>query len=96
MRISRATSLSSASRPSRSEHTYQVLTKRPSRAKRLAERGLAFPPNLWLGTSVENGAIIGVRPISSPQSWSRTLAVLDRCGVKTHERDHDCPPVHPV
>ncbi|WP_433527744.1 DUF5131 family protein (plasmid) [Nocardia pseudovaccinii] len=38
------------------QHTYQVLTKRPSRARRLAERGLEFPPNLWLGTSVENGA----------------------------------------
>ncbi|MEU4345331.1 phage Gp37/Gp68 family protein [Nocardia sp. NPDC023852] len=40
------------------QHTYQVLTKRPSRARRLAsERGLVFPPNLWLGTSVENGAV---------------------------------------
>ncbi|MFD0366309.1 DUF5131 family protein [Nocardia sp. GCM10030253] len=38
------------------QHTYQVLTKRPSRARRLTERGLEFPPNLWLGTSVENGA----------------------------------------
>lgn len=38
------------------QHTYQVLTKRPSRARRLAEHGLVFPPNLWLGTSVENGA----------------------------------------
>ncbi|MFD6401192.1 DUF5131 family protein [Nocardia sp. NPDC060249] len=38
------------------QHTYQVLTKRPGRARRLAERDLVFPPNLWLGTSVENGA----------------------------------------
>ncbi|MEV6340976.1 phage Gp37/Gp68 family protein [Nocardia vinacea] len=39
------------------QHTYQVLTKRSSRARRLAERGLEFPPNLWLGTSVENGGV---------------------------------------
>lgn len=39
-------------------HTYQVLTKRPGRARRLAESGrITFPPNLWLGTSVENGAV---------------------------------------
>jgi protein gp37 len=34
------------------QHTYQVLTKRPMRARRLAERGLEFPENLWLGVSV--------------------------------------------
>ncbi|MFJ9365420.1 DUF5131 family protein [Nocardia sp. NPDC101769] len=39
------------------QHTYQVLTKRPGRVRRLVERGLVFPPNLWLGTSVENGAV---------------------------------------
>jgi protein gp37 len=38
------------------QHTYQVLTKRPGRARRMVEQGLALPPNLWLGTSVENGA----------------------------------------
>jgi len=35
-------------------HTYQVLTKRPGRARRLAG-GLPWPPNVWLGASVENG-----------------------------------------
>ncbi|MGV9817834.1 DUF5131 family protein [Nocardia xishanensis] len=39
------------------QHIYQVLTKRPSRARRLAARGLVFPSNLWLGSSVENGAV---------------------------------------
>ncbi|MFD9614794.1 DUF5131 family protein [Streptomyces sp. NPDC059083] len=39
------------------QHTYQVLTKRPERARKLAERGLVFPPNVWLGVSVENGAV---------------------------------------
>lgn len=35
------------------QHTYQVLTKRSLRARRLAER-LAWPPNLWMGVSVED------------------------------------------
>ncbi|MBN9328393.1 MAG: hypothetical protein BGO38_09965 [Cellulomonas sp. 73-145] len=34
-------------------HTYQVLTKRPLRAARLAKH-LPWPPNVWLGASVEN------------------------------------------
>ena len=33
-------------------HTYQVLTKRPYRALNMAE-ALEWPPNLWLGVSVE-------------------------------------------
>lgn len=33
-------------------HTFQVLTKRPQRAVRMAER-LPWPSNIWLGTSVE-------------------------------------------
>lgn len=35
------------------EHTYQLLTKRPSRAVRLAG-SLPWPENLWLGVSVES------------------------------------------
>lgn len=35
------------------QHTYQVLTKRPVRAARLADK-LDWPANLWLGTSVES------------------------------------------
>ncbi|WP_067704462.1 DUF5131 family protein [Nocardia jejuensis] len=35
------------------QHTYQVLTKRALRACRLADR-LAWPPNLWMGVSVED------------------------------------------
>ena len=42
-----------------SQHTYQVLTKRPGRAlswwkKRGAERFDGWPPNVWLGVSVES------------------------------------------
>lgn len=36
-------------------HTFQVLTKRPSRMLDVAiQRGFAVLPNVWLGTSVEN------------------------------------------
>lgn len=35
------------------QHTFQVLTKRPHRALGLAE-SLHWPPNLWLGASIEN------------------------------------------
>lgn len=35
------------------QHTYQVLTKRPLRAARLAD-ALPWPGNVWLGVSVEN------------------------------------------
>ena len=36
-------------------HTYQVLTKRSRRLVRLADR-LDWPPNVWLGVSVEDAA----------------------------------------
>src|SRR5215472_15760929 len=35
------------------QHTYQVLTKRSARLPKIAGR-LEWPPNLWLGVSVEN------------------------------------------
>ncbi|MBX9854974.1 MAG: phage Gp37/Gp68 family protein [Gemmatimonadaceae bacterium] len=35
------------------QHQFQVLTKRPERALRLADR-LPWPSNVWLGTSVED------------------------------------------
>ncbi|MFC7245169.1 DUF5131 family protein [Catellatospora aurea] len=35
------------------QHTYQVLTKRTLRLRRLAE-SLDWPPNVWMGVSVEN------------------------------------------
>jgi protein gp37 len=44
-------------------HTYQVLTKRPSRALRFWRRhcdlvgGGAIPDHIWIGTSVENQAV---------------------------------------
>jgi protein gp37 len=35
------------------QHTYQVLTKRSTRLRRLAGQ-LVWPPNVWMGVSVEN------------------------------------------
>ena len=41
-------------------HTYQILTKRPERMTEVLRRG-DFPilPNVWLGTSVEDGRVLG-------------------------------------
>jgi protein gp37 len=36
-----------------SQHTFQVLTKRPERAAQMTAE-LPWPPNVWMGTSVEN------------------------------------------
>ena len=35
------------------QHTYQVLTKRSSRLRKVSDK-LDWPPNLWMGVSVEN------------------------------------------
>lgn len=40
------------------QHTYQILTKRPERMRRvLSSRGFSILPNVWLGTSVENSDV---------------------------------------
>ncbi len=36
-----------------SQHTFQILTKRPERAADMAD-SVPWPPNVWMGTSVEN------------------------------------------
>ncbi|WP_146260557.1 DUF5131 family protein, partial [Sinorhizobium medicae] len=38
-------------------HTYQILTKRPDRMANIL-RGFDVLPNVWLGTSVEDGRVI--------------------------------------
>ncbi len=38
-------------------HTYQLLTKRPGRARKIADE-LEWPANLWLGTSVEDERVL--------------------------------------
>jgi protein gp37 len=39
------------------QHTYQVLTKRSTRLRRVANR-LDWPVNLWMGVSVEDAAVL--------------------------------------
>ncbi|MFC3894457.1 DUF5131 family protein [Lentzea rhizosphaerae] len=39
-------------------HTYQILTKRALRLRRLADQ-LPWPENIWIGTSVENQEAVG-------------------------------------
>jgi protein gp37 len=42
------------------QHTYQVLTKRPERMRQiLSSEAFARLPNVWLGTSVEDAAVLG-------------------------------------
>lgn len=39
------------------QHTYLVLTKRAARLRKLAS-SLPWPPNLWMGVSVENSSVL--------------------------------------
>lgn len=39
------------------QHTYQILTKRSQRLRKLADK-LEWPANLWMGVSVENSKVI--------------------------------------
>ena len=40
------------------QHTYQLLTKRSTRVRRLASQ-LPWPPNVWLGVTIEDAAALG-------------------------------------
>ena len=41
------------------QHTYQVLTKRPDRMREiLSDPSFASAPNIWIGTSVEDSAVL--------------------------------------
>ncbi|MGQ0562560.1 MAG: DUF5131 family protein [Gemmatimonadota bacterium] len=62
-------------------HVYQILTKRPARAKRFVQRNADLfesgivPPNIWLGTSVENqNASYRVRQLVSIPAAVRFLS----------------------
>ena len=39
-------------------HTYQILTKRPDRMAEVLTDGFDILPNVWLGTSVEDGRVL--------------------------------------
>lgn len=53
-----------------SRHTFQLLTKRPARAARLAGR-LTWTPNIWLGASIES------------ERWIGRLEFLRQTGART-------------
>ncbi len=53
-----------------SRHTFQVLTKRPSRVEALSAR-LPWPPNVWLGVSIES------------EPWLKRLISLRATGART-------------
>ena len=53
-----------------SRHTFQILTKRPSRVVQLDER-LRWAPNIWLGTSIES------------EQWLGRLDALKQTGAHT-------------
>ena len=53
-----------------SQHTFQILTKRPARVARLDER-LRWTSNIWLGTSIES------------ERWLGRLAALRETGAQT-------------
>ena len=56
------------------QHTFQVLTKRPERAAELAPQ-LAWPRNVWMGTSVESERYISrVRTLRTIQAAVRFLS----------------------
>ncbi len=52
------------------QHTFQVLTKRPSRVAQIGGR-LNWTPNIWLGTSIES------------EKWLGRLAPLKETGART-------------
>ena len=53
-----------------SQHTFQVLTKRPGRVKQIDAR-LDWAPNIWLGTSIES------------EKWLHRLERLKSTGART-------------
>jgi protein gp37 len=63
------------------QHTFQVLTKRPERASELAE-SLPWPSNVWMGTSVENAEYVSrVRALRGVPAKIRFLSVEPLLGA---------------
>ena len=57
-----------------SQHTFQVLTKRPERAAELASQ-LPWPSNVWMGTTVENADYVHRIRFLSPDSRRRSVSL---------------------
>jgi len=75
-------------------HVYQILTKRPGRAKRFVERnadlfdGGDVPDHIWLGTSVENqAAVFRVRQLRSVPARVRFLSCEPLIGPVEFDSD---------
>jgi len=64
------------------QHTFQVLTKRPGRAAALDTR-LRWTPNIWLGTSIESKRWMGrMDQLKATGAHTKFLSLeplLDRC-----------------
>lgn len=57
------------------QHTFQVLTKRSDRLLEDADK-LPWPPNVWMGVSVENAAVVSrVRDLQQVPAATRFLSV---------------------
>jgi len=52
-----------------SQHTFQVLTKRPNRARQLSNK-INWTPNIWMGTSVES------------ERWQDRVEILKETGAQ--------------
>lgn len=58
-----------------SQHTFQILTKRPERAAEIADE-LPWPKNVWMGTSVENADYVSrIADLQSIPAHVRFLSV---------------------
>jgi protein gp37 len=91
------------------QHTYQVLTKRSSRLRKIANL-LDWPPNLWMGVSVENSdALYRVADLRAVPAAVRFLSCepllgpltgldLDRIGwvIAGGESGPHCRPAKPA
>ncbi|CAM4486963.1 phage Gp37/Gp68 family protein [Nocardia ninae] len=77
------------------QHTYQVLTKRPIRMRRMAERGLEFPPNLWVGVSVEDQTTIErityLRAVPAKVRFLSCEPLLGAIDLDAHLFPNECP-----
>jgi protein gp37 len=66
------------------QHTYQVLTKRGRRLRRLADQ-LQWPPNVWMGVSVEDTRVLSrVDDLRHVPAAVRFLSCEPLLGALTH------------
>lgn len=72
------------------QHTFQVLTKRPERVAEMVS-SLPWPPNVWMGTSVENKDYTWrVGELARVPAKVRFLSVEPLLGPIRHSRCEGC------